>query len=607
MCGIIAGITQGDVTPVLLAGLQRLEYRGYDSAGIAVLAEDKCITRVRTCGKVSVLKSLLDSAPLHGKIGVAHTRWATHGKPSERNAHPHMSGDKLAIVHNGIIENYELLRMELIGNGFVFESDTDTEVIIHCLHWYYAQTKDLLLAISATIDRLEGAYAIVVLSADMPNCLYAARRGAPMVLGIAKNGHYIASDPLALVSVTEDFLFLADGDIAVLEQHQCVIYDCDKKLVIRPVRNIQARIENISLGAYNHYMQKEIFEQPWAISESLDGRLGEGQVFDAVFGADATMLFDTTKSVYIVACGTSYHAGLIARYWLESVGVPCQIEIASEFRYRNPIILPGTLLVTISQSGETADTLAALRAHREKFIGSLVICNVPESTLVRESNLAFLTHAGPEIGVASTKAFTTQLIGLFLLSLVLGKRYGLTAEAVAERVHLLRTIPDFIQKTLLLDNPIQQMAREFIAASHAIFLGRGPLYPIALEGALKLKEISYIHAEGYPAGELKHGPIALIDADMPVVVVVPNDALLPKLKSNLQEIQARGGKLYIFADADIDLGSLSSFVVKIPAANALLAPIIYTVPLQLLAYHVALLKGTDVDRPRNLAKSVTVE
>ena len=607
MCGIVAGVSQQDIVDLLLDGLRRLEYRGYDSAGVAVLNETGRIERIRTCGKVSVLANALDKTPLKGAIGVAHTRWATHGKPSERNAHPHMSGEGMAIVHNGIIENYEPLRVELSGKGFVFESDTDTEVIIHCLHWYYQETNDILMALQATLQRLEGAYALALLFVGAPHQLYGARRGAPLVIGIGDHAHYIASDPLALISHVENFVFLSDGDIAVLEKDRFDIYDQSGAIVSREVRHIPCSIENVNLGHYQHYMQKEIFEQPLAVSEALEGRLGETQVSDAVFGTEATALFDRTKAVYIVACGTSYHAGLIARYWLEDLGVPCQVEIASEFRYRRPVIAADTLLVTISQSGETADTLAALREQRALFIGTLTICNVPESTLVRESNLAFLTHAGPEIGVASTKAFTTQLAALLLFGIVLGKRYGLSPQEAAIRVQQLRTLPDLVKKTLELDSAIAALAKDFTNYPHALFLGRGSLYPVAMEGALKLKEISYIHAQAYPAGELKHGPLALIDVQMPVVVVVPNDAILAKLKSNLQEVQARGGRLYLFVDERLSLDDLSSNILPVPAVDPLLAPILYTIPLQLLAYHVAVLKGTDVDQPRNLAKSVTVE
>lgn len=609
MCGIVGGISNQNIVPLLLEGLRRLEYRGYDSAGVAVLqhGNNPHIQRVRTCGKVSVLSQALDAQLLEGTLGVAHTRWATHGKPSERNAHPHMSGDSFAIVHNGIIENYEHLREELSAQGFVFESDTDTEVIIHCLHFNYKRTGDILSALRATLQRLEGAYALALLFTGTPHQLYAAKRGAPLVIGVGNGSHYVASDPLALIGYAKDFSFLADGDIALLEQNHFTVFDESQQKVSREIRHIDYVSEDVNLGAYQHYMQKEIFEQPLAVTESLEGRLGENQISDAIFGTEAKALFDRTKSVYIVACGTSYHAGLIARYWLEALGIPCVVEIASEFRYRKTAILPDTLLITVSQSGETADTLAALREKKHLFIGTLAICNVPESTLIRESNLAFLTHAGPEIGVASTKAFTTQLTALRLFSIVLGRRYGLSASEAAAQIHQLRMLPELVQKTLEMDEKIANLAKQFIHCSHALFLGRGLLYPVAMEGALKLKEISYIHAEAYPAGELKHGPLALIDTQMPVIVVVPNDATLPKLKSNLQEVQARGGRLYLFADETLCLSDISDHVLPLPSAESFVAPILYTIPLQLLAYHVAVLKGTDVDRPRNLAKSVTVE
>ena len=610
MCGIVGAVAERDVVPVLLEGLRRLEYRGYDSAGVAVVSGDSVLGRVRVPGKVAELIESLDRQPLSGRLGIAHTRWATHGVPAEVNAHPHICNDTVAVVHNGIIENFEALREAQRAQGFRFTSDTDTEVIAHQVYLYLDKGYDLLKAVQAATGDLEGAYALGVVSKTEPGRLVAARRGSPLVIGVGIGEHFIASDVAALVPVTQHFLFLEDGDVAELRRLAISIYDASGVEVDRSIKVSELTADAVERGQYRHYMLKEIHEQPAAIAETLEGRISNGRVLEAAFGPEASALFDQVRTVQIIACGTSYHAGLVASYWFEELaGMPCSIEVASEFRYRKHVVSPNALVVTISQSGETADTLAALRGAKSLgYAGSLAICNVPESSLVRESDLVLMTRAGPEIGVASTKAFTTQLAALLLLAIVLGRRHGLTPDTEAELVQQLLRVPAQVEQLLELDEVIATLAQSFVDKEHALFLGRGLHYPVAMEGALKLKEISYVHAEAYPAGELKHGPLALVDGEMPVVAVAPNDALLEKLKSNLQEVRARGGQLYVFADADAGFESTEEVhVTAIPAVAECSAPIIYTVPLQLLAYHVAVQKGTDVDQPRNLAKSVTVE
>jgi len=610
MCGIVGAIARQDVIPVLVEGLKRLEYRGYDSAGVAVLDEAGCINRVRTPGKISVLEQAIAENPAQGAIGIAHTRWATHGVPSTANAHPHVCKRHVAVVHNGIIENFESLKLQQQADQYRFTSDTDTEVIVHQLHRYLEQDHDLYQAVRHTVDDLEGAYALGVISTADPHHLIAARRGSPLVIGLGENGNYIASDMAALISETQEFLLLEEGDIAILSRDRVEIYDLDGERVERPVHHSELSADAVERGDYAHYMLKEIYEQPQAVAETLEGRLGERRVLEASFGTEAAAIFDQVRQVQIVACGTSYHAGLVARYGFEALaGIPCNVEVASEFRYRQTAVLPDTLFVTISQSGETADTLAALRASKDMgFAHSLSICNVPESSLVRESDLVLMTRAGPEIGVASTKAFTTQLVALLLLIVVLGRRHGLTATTEQNLVEQLRQLPGYLENVLQLDKEIEQLADRFRDKRNALFLGRGAHFPVALEGALKLKEISYIHAEGYPAGELKHGPLALVDKDVPIVAVAPNDELLEKLKGNLQEVRARGGELYVFADTESGMEPTEGMtVLNVAPTDKAISPIIYTVPLQLLAYHVALIKGTNVDQPRNLAKSVTVE
>ncbi len=611
MCGIVGAVAERNVVPILLEGLRRLEYRGYDSAGVAVIADDGDLRRVRAMGKVNVLAEAMAAEKLHGSTGIAHTRWATHGKPSEANAHPHICNKRVAVVHNGIIENHDSLRARQQQQGYTFTSETDTEVVAHEIFQHLQESGDLLQAVRRAVEELEGAYALAVIQKDEPGRMIVARRGSPLVIGVGIGEHFIASDVTALLPVTNRFMFLQDGDIADVYQDRVIVCNQDGTCVERQVQISQLTADAADKGPYRHFMLKEIFEQPKAISDTLDGRLLHGQVPDEIFGADAAAILDRVDGVHILACGTSYHAGMVAKYWLEAIaGVPCMVEIASEFRYRKPVVRNNSLVVTISQSGETADTLAALEeAKRLGFGHSLVICNVPESSLIRASDLALLTRAGPEIGVASTKAFTTQLVSLLLLVLVLGRRRGLAAERSAAIIAELEKLPGLIERTLeAIDQPIQQLAEEFIDKHHALFLGRGPMYPIAMEGALKLKEISYIHAEAYPAGELKHGPLALVDAEMPVITVAPNDELLEKLKSNIQEVSARGGCLYVFADAGIDIESSDNHrMITLESAPDIIAPMLYTVPLQLLSYYVAVLRGTDVDQPRNLAKSVTVE
>jgi glutamine---fructose-6-phosphate transaminase (isomerizing) len=612
MCGIVGAVAERNIVPILMEGLRRLEYRGYDSAGLAVLNGTEHLTRLRTVGKVQMLQEALERSPTHGKIGIAHTRWATHGIPSERNAHPHVSRDGLAIVHNGIIENHEELREELKRLGYQFASETDTEVIAHRIHYHLGrQGGDLFKAVRATVAELEGAYALVVVSEHDPDRLILAREGCPVVIGLGVEENFVASDVAALLPVTRRFMFLEEGDVAEIRRKSVRVIDREGSVVERQVRESELSADAAEKGQYRHFMLKEIHEQPRAIANTLQERVANGRLLEAAFGPAASEVFRRAEHVHIVACGTSFHAGSIARYFIEQIcKIPCSVEVASEYRYRNPVVPRNSLFVTISQSGETADTLAALRlAQQGGYLSSLAICNVPESSLVRESELVMLTRAGPEIGVASTKAFTTQLAALGMLVIALAKHHGADAERERGLVHRLIEIPALIERTLALDPVIHRLAERFAEKHHALFLGRGALFPIAMEGALKLKEISYIHAEAYPAGELKHGPLALVDADMPVITVAPNNDLLEKLKSNLMEVRARGGELIVFADPEAGIAASDGVtIIQMPKhVSYFQAPIVYSVPLQLLAYHVAILKGTDVDQPRNLAKSVTVE
>ncbi|WP_248748355.1 glutamine--fructose-6-phosphate transaminase (isomerizing) [Pseudomonas sp. MWU15-20650] len=610
MCGIVGAVAERNVTAILIEGLKRLEYRGYDSAGVAVFTNAGKLERMRRPGKVSELDQALAGEPLVGRLGIAHTRWATHGAPCERNAHPHFSGD-LAVVHNGIIENHEVLREQLKGLGYVFTSDTDTEVIAHLLNHKLKDHADLTAALKATVKELHGAYGLAVISATQPDRLVAARSGSPLVIGLGLGENFLASDQLALRQVTDRFMYLEEGDIADIRRESVQIWDVDGRSVEREAVQYRDGAEAADKGAFRHFMLKEIHEQPSVVQRTLEGRLSQNQVLVNAFGPQAAELFAKVRNVQIVACGTSYHAGMVARYWLEELaGIPCQVEVASEFRYRKVVVQPDTLFVTISQSGETADTLAALRNAKDLgFLGSLAICNVSISSLVRESDLTLLTQAGREIGVASTKAFTTQLVGLLLLTLALGQVRGTLAEGVeATLVEELRRLPTRLGEALAMDSTVEKVAELFADKNHTLFLGRGAQYPVAMEGSLKLKEISYIHAEAYPAGELKHGPLALVDDDMPVVTVAPNNELLEKLKSNLQEVRARGGQLIVFADEKAGMSNgEGTHVINMPHIHDTLSPILYTIPLQLLSYYVAVLKGTDVDQPRNLAKSVTVE
>jgi len=608
MCGIVGAIAARSVAGILLEGLRRLEYRGYDSAGMAVLDHER-INRLRRIGKVQALADASEQQPLAGHLGIAHTRWATHGKPSEQNAHPHMSGEQLAVVHNGIIENFEPLKRELQQQGYVFTSETDTEVVAHLLDREIKQGLNLVDALRQTLSYLEGAFALGVLHADSPEQLLTARKGSPLVIGVGIGENFIASDQLALLPVTDRFMFLEDGDIAVLEVGCIRVWDARGQQVERAVTTFEHGLGNADKGEFRHFMLKEIYEQPRVMQAVLEGRTASGHLLEQAFGAEAGAVFDRVRQVQIVACGTSYHAGMVAKYWIEElVGIPCMVEVASEFRYR-PVVLPqGTLLLTLSQSGETADTLAALREVKNRVLATLAICNVPGSSLVRESELSLMTNAGPEIGVASTKAFTSQLVALMLTTIALGRRHGLTTERETELIGALQQLPGLLEQLLELDGAIEQMSTRFAEKHHALFLGRNSLYPVAMEGALKLKEISYIHAEAYPAGELKHGPLALVDKEMPVVAVAPRNGMLDKLKANLQEVRARGGELFVFAGCDQSIQPEEGVhVIHLPEMPAILDPIAFTVPLQLLSYHVAVLKGTDVDQPRNLAKSVTVE
>lgn len=609
MCGIVGAIAKRNITPILIEGLRRLEYRGYDSAGVAVLAPGKDIKRTRAVGKVIELEKALDTEPLHGHLGIAHTRWATHGIPAERNAHPHLS-ERLAVVHNGIIENHAPLRKKLIDLGYTFTSETDTEVIAHLLAHHYQQTADLLSSFRSTLAELHGAYALGVIHQDDPGALYCARMGSPLVIGESTEERFITSDPAALLQVTDQFIYLEEGDYARLTTQSCEIWNRENRPVTHPIVRYEHAAHSLDKGEYRHYMLKEIHEQPAAIANTLDGTLADDHVLTAILGPEAETRLKDIQNIHIVACGTSYHAGLVARYWIEEqAGLPCQVEVASEYRYRRVAVPANTLLITISQSGETADTLAALRYSKEQgYLASLAICNVAGSSLVREADWRLLTQAGPEIGVASTKAFTTQLVALLWLTTALAQANKRAPEMISANVRALRSLPGLVEQVLNLDSKIEQLAGTFANKQHALFLGRGTHYPIAMEGALKLKEISYIHAEAYAAGELKHGPLALVDKDMPVVSVAPSDSLLEKLKSNLQEVRARGGQLINFAceTAELDDGDGITHI-QLPWAYASVSPILYTVPLQLLSYHVALVKGTDVDKPRNLAKSVTVE
>ena len=611
MCGIVAASTHRNVREILISGLRALEYRGYDSAGI-VIQSDGVLARQRTQGKVKELESLLQENPLSGFCGIAHTRWATHGVPSTINAHPHVSGESVALVHNGIIENHEELRNELVAAGYEFTSDTDTEVMVHLVHRLVHEGGDLFGAVRTAVKRIKGAFAIAVVSAEEPGVIVGARQGSPLVLGIGFQEHYLASDVHPLLGVTNRFVYLEEGDVVRLDTDGYDIRDRDDLAVTRPVKEADITADASQRGEFRHFMQKEIFEQPSAIAETLEGRIGADHVLPNIFGVGAEDVLKQVRQVHIVACGTSYHAGLVARYQLEELaGIPCMVEVASEYRYRNPVIPENALFVAISQSGETADTLAALRhARAGRYLASLVICNVPESSIVREADLVLMTRAGLEIGVASTKAFTTQLVALQLLVLKLAQLMGRTeASQIAQWTRELHQLPELMNRALELDGEIELLAEKFVEKHHALFLGRGSYYPIALEGALKLKEISYIHAEAYPAGELKHGPLALVDHDMPVVAVAPNNRLLEKLISNIEEVRARGGEMFVIADAEV----VSSFkerhgqIIKLDTGGQLLSPVVLTVPLQLLAYHVAVLRGTDVDQPRNLAKSVTVE
>ncbi len=609
MCGIVGATAERDVVPILLEGLRRLEYRGYDSAGLAVRDADGKLQRLRTKGKVAELVELYDKKPLHGRTGISHTRWATHGKPSTQNAHPIVSSDSVAVAHNGIIENHAELRDELQKAGYSFDTETDTEVIAHLVHRRVAEGDDLLEAVRATVARLKGAFALAVISDTEAGRVVGARLGSPLVVGVGIGENFLASDTHALLPVTNRFIYLEEGDIVDIRRENVRVIRGDGKTVEREVHETEMTADATDRGPYRHYMLKEIFEQPDAIAATLEGRIGEDHVLEQFLGEEAEALLPQVQAVHIVACGTSYHAGLVASLWLEGLaGLPCRVELGSEYRYRPVVVQDGTLFVTISQSGETADVLAALRAAGEKgYLGTLTVCNKPESSVVRESDFVLMTRAGPEIGVASTKAFTTQLVALFMLVVAIARHHGLDEKSEKKLIKQLASLPERVRQVLELDDHIRLIAENFADKHHALFLGRGAQYPVAMEGALKLKEISYIHAEAYPAGELKHGPLALVDHDMPVIAVAPNNELLEKLKSNLEEVRARGAELYVFADSDAPMSGDDRHVIEIAPTHDMIAPIIFTVPLQLLAYHVAVMKGTDIDQPRNLAKSVTVE
>ncbi len=609
MCGIVGAVAQRNVSAILIEGLHRLEYRGYDSAGLSIINGDSQLQTLKIAGKVAKLEAEVKEKQLSGYTGIAHTRWATHGKPNTQNSHPHNSGP-ISVVHNGIIENHDVLRQELTQAGYQFLSDTDTEVVAHLVHSFVSQGKNLKDAVQATLARLEGAYALGVVSEQEPNTLIGARCGSPLVLGVGIEEHFIASDQMALRQVTDRFIFLQEGDLVEINGQHFAIFNPKGQQQERPLQELEEGDQVASKGAYRHFMQKEIFEQSTVLADTFAGRVGKDTINEAIFGYQAEVLFQQTKAVHIVACGTSYHAGMVAKYWIEEhASLPCQVEVASEYRYRTVAVPDGTLFVTISQSGETADTLAALKkAKQNGYLGFLAICNVANSSLVRESDICLMTMAGPEIGVASTKAFTTQLVALQLLSAAVGKHNGLSAKQEKQIVANLHQLPKLCAAVLKLDSVIERVSQYFANKQHALFLGRGEQYPIALEGALKLKEISYIHAEAYPSGELKHGPLALVDEEMPVITVAPSNALLEKLKSNLHEVSARGGELFVFADKKAGFASEPGMtVIDMPHVPKSLEAIIYTLPLQMLSYHVAILKGTDVDQPRNLAKSVTVE
>ncbi|MEO1244874.1 MAG: glutamine--fructose-6-phosphate transaminase (isomerizing) [Pseudomonadota bacterium] len=610
MCGIVGAVAERNIVPILVEGLRRLEYRGYDSAGVAVIDAEQNIGLSRTVGKVAELEAKLEGAPLNGRIGVAHTRWATHGGVTEANAHPHLSSGRIAVIHNGIIENFDEIKTELVAKGYEFKSETDTEVAAHLIHDYVKDGMDLLDAVGKAVERFEGAYALLVVDSEDPERIVVSRVASPLVIGLGLGENFVASGVPALLPVTQRFIYLEQNDLAEIRRDSVKIYDTNRELVEREVHETQWDTEAAEKGPYRHFMLKEIFEQPNALADTLHGRVQDQLVVPESLGPRASELLPRVENIHIIACGTSYHAGCVGKYWLESIaGVPCQVEIASEYRYRKTVVPKNTLFVTLSQSGETADTLEALRmAKQSDYLGSLTICNSAHSSMVRESDLVMMTHAGPEIGVASTKAFTTQLLSMLLVTLMLARHRGLDEEREKEFVeHLIHTAAA-TEKALTMNDELQALAEDFAEKEHTLFLGRGPMWPIAMEGALKLKEISYIHAEAYAAGELKHGPLALIDEDMPVVVVAPNNELLDKLKSNMQVVRARGGQLYVFADKRTGIDSEDGIkVVDMPHVDRLIAPIVYTVPLQLLSYHVAVLKGTDVDQPRNLAKSVTVE
>ena len=609
MCGIIGVASEERIAEKLINGLLRQEYRGYDSSGLAVFGKDSNqVQLVKRVGKVSELQNAIQEMPMTGDTGIAHTRWATHGIPTEANAHPHHSRGEVYVVHNGIIENHQELRTTLKALGYEFESETDTEVIAHLIHAKLDTSGSLAEAVKEVVKDLEGTYALGAIHIKEPQVVVAARKGSPLVLGLGERENLMASDQLAIADYAEKFIFLEEGDLAEITPKKATLWDVNDQEVKRPVVVEKALGETINKGEYRHFMLKEIFEQPTKIKELLDSQLPESGVQAEIFGPNAPEVFEKVEAIQIVACGTSYHAGLVAKHWFEDLaGLPCGVEVASEFRYRNKVVAPNTLFVSISQSGETADTLACLRFSKEAYLARLGICNVPTSSLARESDLVFLTQAGPEIGVASTKAFTTQLVGLLMLTLVLGRNHGLSATAESRINEALRTLPESLDAVMKLEPLVIKMAEAFDQKEHALFLGRGIHYPIAMEGALKLKEISYIHAEAYPAGELKHGPLALIDSEMPVIAVAPNNDLLEKVKSNLQEVKARGGELYVFGHSHESHEDTVTQFIELPEIPELIAPIIYTIPLQLLAYHVAILKGTDIDQPRNLAKSVTVE
>ena len=610
MCGIVGAIAERNVVPILIEGLKRLEYRGYDAAGVSVLQQDGTLGVRRAVGKVAGLGDKLDADPMGGKLGVAHTRWATHGGVTEANAHPHLSEDRIAVIHNGVIENFQPIKDELLAKGYTFKSETDTEVAAHLVTDYLKSGLPLLEAVSKAVKRFEGAYALLVADREDPERFIVSRVASPLVIGLGIGENFVASGIQALLPVTQRFIYLEQGDLSEITRDSVVIYDTDGNEVEREIHETKINSDAADKGPYRHYMLKEIFEQPAALTDTLYGRVSDQRVLPDSLGPRAAELLPQVENIHIVACGTSYHAGAVGKYWFESLaGVPCQVEIASEYRYRKVIVPPNTLFVTLSQSGETADTLEALRIAKESgYIGSLTICNSAHSSMVRESDLVMMTQAGPEIGVASTKAFTTQLISVLLVTLMLARHRGMSDEKEAELVPHLYRVASAVEDTLKMDEYLQHIAEDFAEKHHTLFLGRGPMWPVAMEGALKLKEISYIHAEAYAAGELKHGPLALIDEEMPVVVVAPNNDLLDKLKSNMQVVRARGGQLYVFADSNTGIESEEGIrVIEMPHVDRLIAPIVYTVPLQLLSYYVALLKGTDVDQPRNLAKSVTVE